>query len=105
VATAYQYTGDNPIEYTGYSVRKGDIVYWVNKPYEPGWIEYVHTIPEVFVQDETPNTTHIGYVKKPNTAASAADWKAYALFRGMSPDEVELATRRALINRFGEPNA
>lgn len=102
MATAYQYTGDNPIEYPGYSVHKNDIVYWLHKPHEPGWVEYIHVTPAVFELDETPNTEH---VKKPNTAASAADWKAYALSRGMSPDEVELTTRRQLIVRFGESNA
>lgn len=44
-------------------------------------------------EDERP-------VRKPNTAASKADWVAWAVSQGMPEDEAESMTRMALIEQF-----
>lgn len=54
--------------------------------------EYEH------VQD-TPAAPE-GEVKRPNKAASADEWKAYALAQGLPQEVVDVATRAALIDHF-----
>lgn len=39
-------------------------------------------------------------LKKPNQAASAADWTAYALAQGLPEDTVANASRKAIVDHF-----
>jgi hypothetical protein len=62
--------------------------------------EYEH-VPDDS-HDVDPNG---GEVKQPNQAASAEDWKAYALAQGLPGDVVEAASRKAIVGHFngGDP--
>jgi hypothetical protein len=61
--------------------------------------EYEHVVDEPADGDQGDQGDQ-GDVKKPNQAASAADWQAYALTQGLPAEVVEAATRKQIIDHF-----
>lgn len=66
--------------------------------------ELLMLAPDEYEQllDEPEAPADPGDPKRPNQAASAADWQAYALAQGLPEDVVKSATRKAILDHFGD---
>ena len=60
-----------------------------------GWHRIDETEPEAAEPASTQESS-----KKPNKASSKADWVAWAVHQGETPEAAEAATREALIERY-----
>lgn len=91
---AYTFVGDEPRRFPWGTVRPGDIACFHVYPGQD-WRE---------VEPEPASTQVAAEMKRPGKAASAEDWKAYALAHGgfqeatgTHPDD---ATRRAIVEHY-----
>lgn len=120
--SAYEYTGIAPTNYPWGVVKPGDIAYFGpgSRPPDGDWAIHVPAAPapEQVVGEAGPELSVLpegdevaaGGPARPNKAASAEDWKAFAVAdgsfqeaTGTHPDE---ATRRAIVDHYtaGQPD-
>ncbi|MDI3315878.1 MAG: hypothetical protein QJR12_16860 [Mycobacterium sp.] len=101
MATAYQYVGPGERDYPdwGLRVKPGDVVYLDGRPPGDGrWQQ--HQTPDAPATATAATEPAPAETRRPNLAASAEAWKAYAIAQGLPEDVVAKATRKAIIDHF-----
>lgn len=112
--SAYEYTGIAPTQYPWGVVKPGDIAYFGpgSRPPDGDWAVHVPAAPapQRAVAEAAPEPAVLpDGPARPNKAASAEDWRAFAVAEGSfqqttgtHPDE---ATRRAIVDHYtaGQP--
>lgn len=88
MATAYQYIGKTETYLQGFRAKPGDVAYLNHRP--P--VDWVPFVPVHVDEPETPE------LRRPNTAASKADWFAYAEANGVDTTD---QTRASVMEYFG----
>lgn len=120
---AYTYTGPAPVTYTWGVVAPGAIAYFLGRPPDSDWTEYV--APAAVAAEESADaesgavpaaeagsdpTTDAALAARPNKAASAEDWRAYAdqhggfqEATGKSPMD-PATTRKEIVDHYTGPD-
>lgn len=96
---AFRFTGPEPAPHAWGMANPGDIAMFAIRPPSTDWTE---VLPELEPAEVEPEPE--GDLKQPNKAASAEEWKAYAVAHGgfqedtgRHPDD---ATRRAIVEHY-----
>jgi hypothetical protein len=128
MATAYEFTGDQEMEYPAWGLRvsPGDVVRLDGRPPSDGKFREVteDAEPTAVAATEPPEGSGPGddngtgglgrggegteppveTPKQPNLAASAAEWTAYAKAMGVPAEIADNASRKAIIEHFTKPD-
>lgn len=118
MATAYEFTGPQEMEYPGWGLRvsPGDVVRLDGRPPADGHFRELTEDAEAtaVAATEPPEATTGGEggngdepadtPRQPNLAASAADWTQYAKDMGVPAEIADTATRKAIIEHFTQPD-
>ncbi len=115
---AYVFNGPAPAPYPWGMVNPGEVAVFMHRPPDSNWAEVVPPVVEQEPAAETPadepaaevaaadevEAAAAGELRQPNKAASADDWKAYAVdhggfeaVTGVHPDD---ATRKAIVDHY-----
>lgn len=115
---AYTYTGPAPVTYPWGVVAPGAIAYFPGRPPDVDWTEYVAPAAVVAAEESadaesgaapageagSDSTADAALAARPNKAAAAEDWKAFAVAdggfqesTGLHPDD---ATRKAIVDHY-----
>ncbi len=90
MTAAFEFTGPEPAAYAFGVAKPGDVARFTYPP-DGNWREVAEPgAPEL---------------RRPNKAAAAADWVAYAQAEGSFPGDPEAATRKAIVDHYTEPVA
>ena len=98
MTAAYEFVGDEQM-YPWGVVHRGDIAYFTGRAPDGDWREFVPTAVEAEPVVESEERPHVD-LRRPNRAASAADWRAYAKADSEFLDDPDTLTRQAIVDRY-----
>lgn len=113
--TAYRFTGTEPAQYWGWTAKPGDVAAFPNAAPDDKWEEVAEEETPAAVDDQGDGGKAPADEppQRPNKAAPAADWVAFAQLDGTFQTETgldpadEKTTRKAIVDFYyaGEGDA
>jgi hypothetical protein len=103
--TAYEFIGPDAEPYPWGVVKPGDIAYFPDRAPNGDWVPVTVPAPEAAPDDEpeaAPEVAVPEMPRRPNKAAPAADWVAYAKADGTFPGDPDTATRKAIVDHYSD---